>query len=142
MSRKLSGKQKDFCKYYLTNFNATESAKKAGYSERTAYAIGHNQLKKVEIKKYLRELSKPRLDELKLDRDEIIITLTKIARGQVQDYEIRYDKSGAIKLKIVKDLVSNRLKALELLCVIMGIFDYSPSNTDFRVTINYVPKQK
>ncbi len=139
MSKKLSEKQKLFRNYYINTFNATESAIKAGFSKKTAYAIGHNQLKKVEIKKYLKEISKPLLEELKFNRNEIIVTLTKIARGQVQDYEIKYDKQGNLKFKIVKDLVSNRLQALEILGKILGLFEEKPTQTFDKVVIKYTP---
>ena len=44
-------KQIKFCDYYLQSGNATEAAKKAGYSEETAYSIGNENLKKPEIQK-------------------------------------------------------------------------------------------
>ena len=54
----LSEKQKAFCEYYASCFNATESAIKAGYSKKTAYSIGNENLKKPEIKSYLEQLTK------------------------------------------------------------------------------------
>lgn len=54
---KLNERQKAFCEYYAASFNATESAKKAGYSQKTAYSIGQENLKKPEIQKYLAELT-------------------------------------------------------------------------------------
>lgn len=48
---KLNRKQRAFVKEYLIDFNATQAAKRAGYSERTAYSIGHNLLKNIEIHK-------------------------------------------------------------------------------------------
>ena len=55
----LSLKQKRFCEEYAISGNATDAAKKAGYSEKTAYSIGTENLKKPEIQKYLAELTKP-----------------------------------------------------------------------------------
>ncbi len=52
----LNEKQRAFCEHYAACFNATEAAKKAGYSEKTAYSIGNENLKKPEIQKYLQEL--------------------------------------------------------------------------------------
>lgn len=52
----LNEKQRAFCEYYVACFNATEAAKKAGYSAKTAYSIGNENLKKPEIQKYLQEL--------------------------------------------------------------------------------------
>ena len=54
----LNEKQKAFCEHYASTFNATESAKRAGYSEKTAYSIGQRLLKNVEVSKYLEMLAK------------------------------------------------------------------------------------
>lgn len=47
--------RKCFLKHYLSDacFNATEAAKLAGYSKKTAYSSGQRLLKTVEIKKLL-----------------------------------------------------------------------------------------
>ena len=52
----LSLKQQKFCEYYVELCNATEAAKRAGYSEKTAYSQGQRMLKNVEIQKYVNEL--------------------------------------------------------------------------------------
>lgn len=48
-------RQQKFCDYYLQSGNATESAIKAGYSKKTARAIGAENLTKLDIQKYLSE---------------------------------------------------------------------------------------
>lgn len=54
--KKLTSKQLAFCKEYLKNgHNATEAAIKAGYSKKTAYSIGSENLTKPEIAEYLEE---------------------------------------------------------------------------------------
>lgn len=52
----LTAKQRRFCEEYVYDWNATRAAKAAGYSEKTAYAIGIENLKKLEIKKYIDEI--------------------------------------------------------------------------------------
>lgn len=50
MKKKLTPKETEFCRQWLTcGMNATKAAILAGYSEKTAYAIAHNLLKKTEI---------------------------------------------------------------------------------------------
>jgi phage terminase small subunit len=44
----MNTKQKKFCEFYAECANATEAAKKAGYSEKTAYSQGQRMLKNVE----------------------------------------------------------------------------------------------
>lgn len=48
--RKLNPRQERFASEYLVDLNATEAAKRAGYSERTAYSQGCDLLKKPEIR--------------------------------------------------------------------------------------------
>lgn len=55
----LSDKQKAFCEHYAACLNATEAAKRAGYSEKTAYAIGAENLRKPQIQEYIQQLTKP-----------------------------------------------------------------------------------
>lgn len=53
-NKKLTLKQRRFCDEYLANGgNATEAALAAGYSSKTAYSIGSENLNKPEIKEYL-----------------------------------------------------------------------------------------
>lgn len=55
----LNEKQKAFCEHYAACLNATEAAKRAGYSEKTSYSIGQRLLKNVEIQNYIQQLTKP-----------------------------------------------------------------------------------
>lgn len=43
----LTEKQARFVAEYLVDLNATEAARRAGYSEKTAYAIGFENLRKI-----------------------------------------------------------------------------------------------
>ena len=52
MEEKLTVKQKKFCEYYIQTGNATDSARKAGYSQRSAQAIGKENLMKPLIAEY------------------------------------------------------------------------------------------
>ena len=45
----LTAKQEAFISEYLVDLNATQAAIRAGYSEKTAYSIGHENLSKPEI---------------------------------------------------------------------------------------------
>lgn len=52
----MTERQRRFSELYAANPNATEAAKSAGYSTRTAYSIGQRLLKNAEIAAYIREL--------------------------------------------------------------------------------------
>ncbi len=49
MARKLSARQEAFVAEYVKDRNATRAAIRAGYSERTARSIGHENLTKPDI---------------------------------------------------------------------------------------------
>lgn len=61
----LNLRQKAFVEEYLISKNATSAAKKAGYSQKTAYSIGQRLLKQAEIKSYINDIiDKQREDRL------------------------------------------------------------------------------
>ena len=51
----MTDKQAQFCAEYTKDFNATQAAIRAGYSEKTAYSIGQRLLKNVEIQQAMNE---------------------------------------------------------------------------------------
>jgi len=53
--RKLISKERLFVAEYLKDLNATQEAIRAGYSKKTAYIIGHENLRKPKIQKALSE---------------------------------------------------------------------------------------
>lgn len=76
---KLTDKQRMFVEQYLQCWNATEAAKRAGYSPDTAYSIGQRLLKEVEIS----ALIKARLNEAAMSADEVLRRLADVARGNI-----------------------------------------------------------
>lgn len=82
---KLSLKQKRFCEYYVQTGNATESAKKAGYSEKTAYRTGADNIKKPHIMDYINELTKDEDNKRIADAKEILRYFTSVMRGEIND---------------------------------------------------------
>lgn len=88
-------RQQKFCDYYLQSGNATDAAKKAGYSERTAYSIGEENLKKPEIKKYLAEHGKKAHKGRIADAEEILEFLSDTMRNNETE---RKDRIKAAEL--------------------------------------------
>lgn len=82
MKYKLTVKQQKFCDEYIKSGNAAEAALKAGYSNRTAYSIGNENLKKPELKKYIEDELK-QLESAKLaTAQETLEYLTSVMRGE------------------------------------------------------------
>lgn len=77
----LTDKQQAFINEYLKCWNATQAAKKAGYSEKTAYSIGQENLKKPEIASHIRE----RIQANAMTADEVLSRLGAQARGDFGD---------------------------------------------------------
>lgn len=75
----LSNKQRVFVEEYLTDFNATQAALRAGYSERSAYSIGQENLSKPEIAAEI----KARLTEKTMSADEVLIRITEQAKSDL-----------------------------------------------------------
>ena len=73
---------KKFVEEYLRSWNATEAAKKAGYSERTAYSQGPRLLKNVEVELEIQR----RLKEMEMQTDEVLVRLTEQARNLGASY--------------------------------------------------------
>lgn len=80
---KLTEKQKRFIDYYVETANATESAKRAGYSSKTAKNIGAENLTKLNyfIQERLQQLENNRIASQK----EVLQYLTKVMRGEEKD---------------------------------------------------------
>lgn len=84
----LTDKQQAFINEYLKCWNATDAALKAGYSPKSAYSIGHENLKKPEI---ANEIS-ARIADMKMGADETLLSLAEIARGDMSDFFTVYGK--------------------------------------------------
>lgn len=80
---KLTEKQKRFIDYYIETANATESAKRAGYSEKTAKNIGAENLTKLNffIQKKLQQLEDKRI----ASANEVLQYFTAVMRGDEKD---------------------------------------------------------
>ena len=91
----MTKKQQLFIQHYLCSLNATEAAKRAGYSAKTAYSIGAELLKNPEIQKAIEQQSHERINKLIADRNERMQLLTAIIRS---DDESTKDKIKAIEL--------------------------------------------
>jgi len=73
----ITNRQARFIAEYLVDFNATQAAIRAGYSEATAYSQGSRLLKNVEVSNAIRERV--------MSADEVLLGLTDIARGDIAD---------------------------------------------------------
>jgi len=109
---KLNDKQQLFCKEYLKDLNLTQSSIRAGYSPKTAYSIGCENLRKPEIQKYIQELMGERSKRLNIDSDSVLLAIRKIAFSNIKDY-LMEDKETGYNIRGIKDIDWTAVKNIE-----------------------------
>lgn len=100
----LTPKQKAFADYYLECGNATEAAKRAGYSNSSARQIGTENLSKLSISRYIAKRQKEIEDERIADISEVLRFFTSVMRGEIND-QFEFKASLADRLSAGKELM-------------------------------------
>jgi len=90
----MNDKQKRFCEEYVKDHNATQAATRAGYSAKTANRMGHSLLKKIDIKKYIKQLQDEAIERNKIDVDRVLQEIQRIA---LLDPSKMFDENGDVK---------------------------------------------
>ena len=130
----LNIKQQAFADEYIITGNATQSAIKAGYSEKTAEQQASRLLRNVKVDEYIRSRLEEIQNEKILTQTEILVMLSEIAKGSLLEYKEVVTKKGEfvtnpnsddgkkqlvynenVELISVPPKTSDKNKALELL---------------------------
>ena len=141
MATKMTAKMQRFCDEYLIDLNATQAAIRAGYSKRTAYSIGVENLKKPEIKAYIDRRMAEKEAALIANQDEVLKYLTRVLRGESQAEIVVVEGTGdgsseARTMQKAPD-EKERLKAAELLGKRYGLYtEKVEAEVDAELTIN------
>lgn len=93
-SGKLTPRQARFVEEYLIDLNATQAAIRAGYSPRTAYRTGADNLRKPQIEIAIAAAQEARSERTQVDADWVLTRLTNEATADLADI---LDDAGAIK---------------------------------------------
>ncbi|MBS7060641.1 MAG: terminase small subunit [Eubacterium sp.] len=105
----LTAKQKRFCDEYLIDLNATQAAIRAGYSEKTAYRTGADNLKKPQIEEYIAKRQKELSRSTEITQERVIKELALIAFSNNADYahvvekKMQVEAGGALVDVLDKD---------------------------------------
>jgi phage terminase small subunit len=163
----LTDKQIRFCEEYLIDLNATQAAIRAGYSEKTAGSIGDENLKKPEIKEFIKLKMYERSKRTEITSDMVIQELAKIGFSDIKNYynsdeaqieitQLDNKYSAAVSQfkvteteweggrKVVKEFkLHDKVKALEDLGKHLGVFEKDnkqkkPDLSGLALTINKV----
>lgn len=94
----LTPKQQAFADYYIECGNATEAARRAGYSEDSARQIGAENLTKPSISEYISARMEEEAKKRVADANEVIEFYTAVMRGEVKD-QFGLDASLSDRLK-------------------------------------------
>lgn len=135
-AKPLRPKQELFCQRYVegagpkkTRFNGTQAALEAGYSEKTAYSIAHENLKKPEIVERISELA----DRAGVTKDACLRVIADGLKATVVGSKL--DKKKQLINAVVPDR-KTRLRSAELgLKVHGGIEGASPPGGQTQVNI-------
>ena len=100
----MTEQQRAFADYFIETCNQTESAKRAGYSEKTAYSQGNRLLKSAEIKEYIRQRMQPTIDKRIATADDVLIFLTAGMNGEIKD-QFGLDPSLTDRINCAKELL-------------------------------------
>lgn len=138
MKNGLTKKQKEFADEYMKTGNATESAIKAGYSKKTAYAIGNEALKKSKIKEYINQKQEKIEEKITMNIAERQQFLVDIILGNIKDIKIILNEQRRYTpVKVVPSL-DIRLKASDQLNRMQGVYTSTLNvNANMRSTANF-----
>lgn len=84
----INAKQQLFIAHYLIHKNATEAAKAAGYSEKTARTMGSKLLTKIDIKDAVQEKVQTLTEKLGIGPDYILSRLKETAERCLQKEQV------------------------------------------------------
>ena len=87
---KLTLKQELFCKEYIIDFNGTQAAIRAGYSENTANEQASQLLAKLSIQNYLKKIMKKRADKLEINQEYVLKNIIEVQQRCMQHKPVMY----------------------------------------------------
>ena len=80
----LTARQTRFVEEYLIDLNAADAAKRAGYSEKTAYAQGQRLRKHPDVAEDVEAAIQERTERLKIEADDVVLELRRIAFADIR----------------------------------------------------------
>jgi phage terminase small subunit len=131
----LTAKQERFVTEYLIDLNATQAAIRAGYSEKTSYSIGQENLRKPAIAAAVSEAQTKRSERTEITQDRVLEELAKIGFSDLR--KVLTPKGGLIDAQDWGDEFAGAVASVELVSRPSGEYD-----TKNRPIIEHVHKIK
>ncbi len=88
---KLTPKQELFVAEYLKDLNASEAARRAGYSAKTAPKIGSENLQKLDVRTAIVNAMNKRMDEIGITQNDVLREVISFA---FMDTRAAFDQNG------------------------------------------------
>lgn len=132
--KQLTDKQKVFVSEYVKDFNATQSAIRAGYSESTAGSIGGENLQKPEIKREINLLLSEIISNNKDTAVKVIRECHKIAFAKMTDF-VDYTDSE-LTLKSSEEVDSSALESISFDTTYSGSGEYTNTTTKKKIKLH------
>ena len=109
---KINNRQRLFIKEYLIDLNATEAAKRAGYSEKTARSQGQRLLTNVDIFSEIQKQIDQRSQTVKIKSEDILKELLILATVDISE---AFDGQGKLKnLHEIPESVRRAISSIEI----------------------------
>lgn len=89
----LTPKQERFVEEYLISLNASDAARKSGYSQKTAGSIAHENLKKPEIQRALAERKAELAESVAVTPELVMKELAAVGFSNLSDF-LSWDQTG------------------------------------------------
>ena len=109
-TKRLTARQTRFVAEYLIDLNATAAAKRAGYSEKTAYALGQRLLKHPGVAEAVDVAIQERTERLKLQADDVVLELVRIGFSDIADF-VTWD-SSTVRIKKSHEIPAESRRAI------------------------------
>lgn len=132
----LNEKQKMFCNEYIVDFNGTQAAIRAGYSKKTANRIASENLSKLDIQEYIKELIDNRNKRTQITQDEVVADIIKVKNRCMQNEPI-LDKDGN-ETGVYKFDAQGANKALDMLMKHTGGYELDNRQSNNSNTVQKV----
>jgi phage terminase small subunit len=108
----LNKKQQLFVVEYLIDLNATQAAIRAGYSKRTAFRIGAENIHKPAIKAAIDAAIEERKKRVLVTADEVVRELALIGMADMKDF-ITIDEAGAVSAIPLENLAEGKSRIIK-----------------------------
>ena len=124
---KLTLKQELFCKEYIIDFNGTQAAIRAGYSEKSAPESASENLRKSNVQEFLKTIMKKRADKLEINQEYVLKNIIEVQQRCMQHKPVMYFDKVDKEYKQQEEYVIDEKTGEEKL---MGVYTFDANNAN------------